>query len=149
MNPSLFVSIPALVISVYIAKKQRDFQKRQLKKDLFDDRFNIYKAAREFLNYVARFDGRIELSGPEYHAFWEAVERAEMLFGSDVHKYLLEIRDTAGDLYAYSYEEPKAVETGDVELIHKGAELKKRLYVTLLQRRNDVFRPYLNLESTN
>ena len=121
-------------------------QGRQLKKDLFDRRFNVYTDTGDFLNYVRRNDGKIELSGPEYLRFHEAIEKAEMLFRQEVHKYLIEIRDTAGDFYADKFKENEAAITGNQEVINRLDELRKRLSA-LWKQRNDVFRPDLHLES--
>ena len=139
------VSIIALCISLWIANQQRELQERQLRKDLFDRRFDIYTKTREFMTYVAREDGKIALTGPEYREFQETMERAEMLC-ERVYPYLTEVEKTVRDLYVYRQKEGQALAASDTALIKQGADLQYRVYVTLWQRRKDEFRQYLSLE---
>ena len=97
------------------------------------------------MNYAVRNDGDITLTGSEYNAFQDAMERAKFLC-SNAHAYLLEVDNTARDLYVYKQDESHAIGTGDVALLKKGHDLKLRLFGTLLRQRTEAFRPYLNLE---
>ena len=73
------------------------------------------------------------------------MERAKFLC-SNAHAYLLEVDNTARDLYVYKQDESHAIGTGDVALLKKGHDLKLRLFGTLLRQRTEAFREYLNLE---
>lgn len=141
---SLLVSVVAVSISFWIASRQRELQERQLRKDLFDRRFDVYTKVREFMTYVLRNDGKISLTADEYRDFQGTMEKAEMLC-EKVHPYLVELDKTVRGLYVYKQEENRAVETGDVKRIEDGANLMKRC-IELLRCRNEVFRSYLSLE---
>jgi hypothetical protein len=130
---------------IEIQKSQLDQQARQLKKDLFDRRFAVFTDVLDFINYVLREDGNIQFGGPGQRQFWEAMEKAEMLFGKDVNAYLADVDTTARKLYVSAKGMNKASATGDVEEINRNGELLSRLSDELLQRRKAVFRPYLSL----
>ena len=131
---------------VEIQNMQLEQQSRQLKKDLFDRRFAVFTEVLEFISYVLRENGKVQLTGPgQYRQFWESMERAEMLFGVDVNQYLADVDQTARAFYVSAQGRDKAIATGDVDAITKDGELLNRLSVTLLQQRKGVFRPYLTL----
>jgi hypothetical protein len=69
-----------------------------------------------------------------------------MLFRPEVHKYLIEIRDAAGDLYTDKFKEDEIPITDNQEVINRLDQLRKRLSA-LWKQRNDVFRPELHLGS--
>jgi predicted naringenin-chalcone synthase len=145
---SMLVSIVAVSISLWVANRQRELQERQLRKDLFDRRFDIYTKTRDFMTYTMRNDGMIVLTGPEYREFQDTMEKAEMLC-EKAHPYLVEINKAALELFEYKQKEPESVSTGDVDAIQQGGRLRVRLFVSLPQRRKEAFRPYLNLEKRN
>lgn len=132
-----------------LADRQRDLQKqqleqqdRQLKKDLFDRRFAVFTEVLDFMSYVLRENGKIELAGPgQYRLFRESMERAVMLFGDDVTA----VDETARLFYVSAQTLDNAVATGNMEAINNNGELLNRLSVTLLGQRTEVFRPYLDL----
>lgn len=140
----VFVSFVAICISLWIANQQRELQERQLRKDLFDRRFDIYTKTREFMAYVAREDGKITLTGPEYREFQETMERAEMLCEA-AHAYLAEVDKAVQDLYVYKQQEAQLA-PGDPALLKQGTALQHKVYVTLWQQRKAAFRQYLSLE---
>jgi hypothetical protein len=70
-----------------------------------------------------------------------------MLFRPEVHKYLIEIRDVAGNFYADKFKENEAAVTGmHQDVLDRLNDVRKRLSV-LWKQRNDVFRPELHLGS--
>jgi hypothetical protein len=140
---SILVSVVALVISLWIASRQRDVQERQLKKDLFDRRFEIYTKTRDFMSYVMRSDGKIVLTGEEYRDFANTMEKAEVLCPK-VHPYLVDLDKTVRELYGYRQTETRDVAAGDVDRIQKGGDLMSRC-IELMSQRNDPFRHYLAL----
>jgi len=110
------------------AKLQLQQQERQLKKNLFDQRFAVFVNVRDFITYVLRENGKIQLAGPgQYREFWESMEKAEMLFGTDVNKYLGEVDETAREFYMSAQGMDKAIATGDIEAINKNGQLLERL----------------------
>jgi hypothetical protein len=141
MVAQLATPLLAIAIAIWVAVRQNEIQERQLRKDLFDRRFVVYRDTREFMAYVMGTNGHFSLQGTEYRRFMDAVENAEMLFRTDVHDYLLEIKKTADDLSVYANkEEAEAERTGDPELILKRDRLNHLFFVELPQRRTQVFR---------
>jgi hypothetical protein len=130
-----------------IQKMQLELQGRQLKKDLFDKRFAVYTDVLDFLSYVLNNNGQIQLAGPgEYRQFRQCMERAEMLFGDDVRKYIADVDETARRFYVSAQTMDVAISKGDVDAIMRNGDLLSRLSVDLLQQRTAVFRPYLLLD---
>ena len=83
---------------------------------------------RDFITYVLRENGKIQLAGPgQYREFWESMEKAEMLFGTDVNKHLGEVDETAREFYVSAQGMDKAIATGDIEAINKNGQLLERL----------------------
>ena len=70
---------------------------------------------------------------PAYQNFMEALERAEMLFGPDVHEYLQDINKTVKQLYVHKAEQNKIIETGNLAEIQLGTELRTYLFSHLLR----------------
>ena len=131
---------------IEIQKIQLEQQARQLKKDLFDRRFAVFTGAQEFISYVLQNNGDIELAGPgQYRQFRDYMERAEMLFGDDVNRYLLDVDETARAFYV-SAKKMKTSAASNMDVIQKQAQLLDRISVALLQQRKEVFRPYLTLD---
>jgi hypothetical protein len=127
-----------------IQRMQLEQQERQLRKDLFARRFAVFTGVQKFFDYVLQKNGDIELHGPgEYRQFRECMERAEMLFGSDVNLYLKDVDETARAFYVSA--KRRGIDPGDVCAIDKDGELLSRLSVTLMPRRKGLFCPYLTL----
>jgi hypothetical protein len=140
----VIVSSVAIIISIWVATRQNDLQARQLRKELFDRRFAVYTEVREFLMVVFQVNGHDAIHSPAYQRFLEAAEKAEMLFGAEVIAYLKDISTTVGKAYVYAAEEERIVAAGAVKRIQEGSDIMIRLY-DLLNRRNEVFRPYMSL----
>ena len=89
-------------------------------------------------------NGDIELAGPgQYRQFRDYMERAEMLFGDDVNKYLEDVDETARQFCVSARR--RQINAGDPAAINRDGELLNRLSVTLLKQRKGLFRPYLTL----
>jgi hypothetical protein len=131
-------------LQTMLADRQLDMQERQLKKDLFDRRFAIFTDTLEFIGLVLRNDGNIVLEGQEYRHFREAMQKAGMLFGTDVRNYLNGLDKTARDLYVSAQGRGQAVQSSDVEAIKKHSELLSHV-IELAPAAEDVFRSYLSL----
>jgi hypothetical protein len=122
-------------------------QDRQLKKDLFDRRFKVFSDTGEFTAFVPLADGDISLNSDEYRQFWQTMETAEMLLGTDVTQYLEDIQRTASELNVSAQGRENAIRIGDVNTIHKHRELLLHLNA-LFQSRAGVFRSYLSFHLT-
>jgi hypothetical protein len=77
---------------VIIAALQWRVARNKLRLDLFDRRYKLYDAARKFLSLSLR-ETKVEL--PPLAEFNVGVADAEFLFGSDVLKYLEQLRKNA------------------------------------------------------
>lgn len=124
---------------IEIQKMQLEQQARQLKKDLFDRRFAVFTGVLEFIGYVLRQNGNIELPGAEYRQFCDCRERAEMLFEGDVNRYLADVDETARAFYVSAQARNNAITAGDMDKIHEDSRLMERLGVRLLQQRKGLF----------
>lgn len=112
---------------------------------LRDERYAVYIGVRNFVSYVLREDGKIQLAGPgEYRTFCELLEKAELLFPPDVTAYLAEVDRTARNFYVSTQKINKAAAMGDIEAIDHNGQLLEDL-TALLQRRKAVFRSHLEL----
>jgi len=96
---SALAAITAIGISVWVWISQGRILKRQLKIALFDKRYPIFLTTEEFIAYVIRVDGSIELSSNEVRKFQFAVEQSEFLFKEDVLGYMTRLKKTVFDLY--------------------------------------------------
>jgi hypothetical protein len=140
----ILTSVIAVAISLWVAITQNRLKHRDLKKDLFDRRFTVYTAAREYMTFVLAKAGVGVIHGEEAVRFDEAREKAEMLLGPEVRAYLLDIRQTAGKLYVYATETAKQTEPERI----KENEVAWDHFNELLKRRNDVFRKELDFGDT-
>jgi hypothetical protein len=129
---------------IALQKMQLEQQAQQLKKDLLDRRFEVFTAVDCFITYVIRSNGKIELVGPgEYRQWREIMERAQMLFGEEVYKYLGTVDKTARDLYVVVRKLEN--DPTDMEAIENQFLLSTALADTLREQRAQLFRPYLEL----
>ena len=94
---STVVAMIGLGVAVWVAFTQRRIQKRQIQQNLFDKRFAVYNAVRELLMTIVRADGRFDWK--ECVQYLYTVESAEFLFGDDVNKHLLKVREKAKSIY--------------------------------------------------
>lgn len=144
---SAVAAMTALGISVWVALSQRRIQERQLQKDLFDKRYIVYLAVEEFLMYVLREDGSIDLLSDDVQKYRRAVEKADFLFDADVTDYMSHVQKVAFELYPIAVKRDHLAKMAqrepDVDV--KVASTLVELSGTLSERREEVFRPYLRL----
>jgi hypothetical protein len=73
---------------VSISRGQLDLQRLNLQERLFDRRFQIYRAAQNYLGDIFR---SANSPGPEAtREFWRNVDQAQFLFRAEVHAELVE-----------------------------------------------------------
>jgi hypothetical protein len=95
---AIFSAVATVVIAIvaaYIAHKQTETGKRQLKIDTFDKRFEVFDATRIFLSQV--LGGNIERE--QLFAFIQKKQTSSFIFGDDINKYLDEIYEKAVRYY--------------------------------------------------
>jgi hypothetical protein len=141
--PTAAIALLALIFTTWIALRQIQIQRWQLNKDLFDRRFAVFTETREFLVYVGGKGGWVEPYGPEYNRFRETMERADMLFPSEVHAYLVEIDKATRDLL--TAKQTFQAKPGDATLPQKIHDLEVNFYETISKRRTEIFRPDLQM----
>ena len=126
-----------------IAQKQLDLQERQLRKDLYDRRFAVYRQTAEFLRPILGSPSSFRVESDESRKFAEAVQDAGMLFGADVCRYLKDVNTTAVDLWA-SYSRMQQ-HPGDNNAIEESGRHFQHLK-DLWDKRSNVFRPEMSLQ---
>jgi hypothetical protein len=92
---TLFFSIVTLFLSfaiVIIAALQWRVADNKLRLDLFDRRYKVYDATRNFLSVILR---EANFTNPQLFEFYAGTSDAEFLFGAEVVKHLDEIRKRA------------------------------------------------------
>ena len=80
----------ALWISNRVAREQKRLTEHQLKQDLFDRRFAVYRTVDGFLCAVAGADGVPRHQ--DMRPFFKAQDEADFLFGLDVKDFLNEVK---------------------------------------------------------
>ncbi len=91
----LFFPIATLFLSiavVAIAWQQWRVAENKLRLDLFDRRYKVYDAIRNFLR---RMLGEARFDQSDWFEFYAGIADAEFLFGSDVLDYLAQLRTRA------------------------------------------------------
>lgn len=84
----------AACVAVGVAMMQYAIQRHSQKQDLFEKRFQIYKAADDFVSDTMHRDCKPDRES--YRRFQHATDPARFLFGADVLEALQWIRDQAG-----------------------------------------------------
>jgi type II secretory pathway pseudopilin PulG len=125
-----------------LQKAQQEQQERQLKKDLFDRRFAVFKDTGEFISPILSTPTSFTPQGDGYRRFGETLQLAEMLFDPEVREYLEDINSTAVDLWASNQRRIK--DPGDNHAIEENAEQFQHL-LDLWKKRPEVFRRDMSL----
>lgn len=86
-----FAPFLAVLVAISVAAMQYYLQKQHLKQQLFERRFQVYSAVREFLSHALR--GYAPLDNDAYQRFYLETRPAKFLFGSDVADFIREIRN--------------------------------------------------------
>lgn len=84
----LFLGVGAWFLGWRIARAQIHNQKSDLRIKLFDQRYAVYRAFKEFIEHCAIND---RYSDPAFTKFEEGTEKIEFLFGREVQKYHREV----------------------------------------------------------
>ena len=90
---TFFLSVAVGLVAWHQWRIARD----KLRLDLFEKRYKVYKAAKEFLRLIFRGDPVTE---DDVGRFMLGISDAEFLFGKDVVQYLARIREQAAHLAA-------------------------------------------------
>jgi len=151
---SALVAIFAVLMTFLLAKWQRSIQegqrriqKAQLENARYDRRFSVYEGALKYMVRLMQMNGAVD--GSDLGTYVPEIEKGEFLFGSDVHKFLTDLRDLGIDLYVKSGEATRLSAMGketnakDLEV----GRLMEELSGAMMERRRQVFRPCLKLEN--
>jgi len=137
--------VPAIAgFGIYIAWQQKTIAARKLKHDLFDRRFAVFSAVREFLSSIIREGEVIQEESFKYLA---GTAEVKFLFDEEMEKYLKEIWSMAVNLTSIQ-KRSKDLPVGpdrDREL-DKIVELQTGL-ATHLDGLKDKFVKFMKLES--
>jgi hypothetical protein len=83
-----FATVAVAVVTLYIAFQQFWLAKEKLKLDLFEKRFAVFAAARDFLSKVAQ---SAAVTSNDLWKYRAEVAETGFLFGDDVTEFILEI----------------------------------------------------------
>ena len=87
------------VITVYIAYRQYSISKRTIKLELYEKRYNVFRALKKLL-LVIYSKGNIEQS--DLFEFLNGTDESPFLYDSDINEYLKEIFEKAIELQDYN-----------------------------------------------
>jgi hypothetical protein len=120
----------------FIALLQWRVAHNKLRLDLFDRRYKVFAATREFLQTASS-------GNAEFGQFSLAIADAEFLFGGDVAKWLKELRKKAAHLKRTETLLTRPKDDQQLEK-HADAELADRLWlVARADELTELFKPYL------
>ena len=144
---SALAAVTALGLSLWVAFKQRQIQERQLKQSLYDKRYAVFLTVEEFLNYVLRVNGSVNLLGDEVRRFLYAKEQAEFLYKRDVVDYMEQLWQSVRVLYdkACKRDHLKKMNRQDDELNVGIVKTTIEINEAFVERRKKLFGPYLQL----
>ncbi|MGJ3258210.1 MAG: hypothetical protein ACFE0S_01285 [Rhodospirillales bacterium] len=133
---NIFLSMATLVVagSVAVITYQQYWVNRlRLRHELFDRRFEVFKAAQRFLSEIMR-EGRLTDDGlaNEYPKFIDAWQRSRFLFNNEIADYLDSIGKRALQLRLHDRRDRHEEEASDLEWLTQ--------QTTVLFEK---FRPYL------
>lgn len=81
--------------AVYVAWRQHRTAQEKLRLDLFEKRWAVYVALRDFLSVVLR---RATIDIEDLRAFTLGAAQAQFLFGQGINDYLAEVKRQANEL---------------------------------------------------
>jgi hypothetical protein len=149
---STAVAVSAVGVAIWLGKLQRaiqegqrQIQEAQLKNALYDRRFSVYAGSLRYMTRLMQMNGAVESSDLEKYV--PEVELGELLFGEEVRKFLVDLRELGINLYVMS-REAAHLDTMQQESTAKHlevGEMMKELTGRMMERRTQVFRPYLKL----
>ena len=138
------VGVPAaLAIAVGNGFWQAQLQRRQLKHSLFEKRFTVYYAVREFLGEITRTLRVDDLQ--RCFKFLRDTNQAEFLFDPSVESFISEVYRMATSLHTVN----AVLDGGDVQDNQAQLERQRELEMWLSEDAHNIaastFRPYLIL----
>jgi hypothetical protein len=135
--------IPSLIIGgaiAFIAWQQWRVARNKLRLDLFDRRYKVFDATRNFLTAIAR---SVSFQDAELFEFSAGTSDAEFLFDADVVNYIARIRNRAIDLRTQR-KKYEGMPMGDERSRHVKAECGQLLWLTQqITLMTKTFTPYL------
>jgi hypothetical protein len=158
---ALIVSAIAAIVALGVGLMQFYLQRQQFKQTLYQQRYAVYDAVKQYLIYVVQKDGDTDFE--RYGQFRRESEAAAFLFGSDIWTYLthiskraLEWRTAKRELdridRVLDVQNPPAVSVSisraldDHSLwLERHSTASEEILAQLETGLNQVFRPYLQL----
>ncbi len=133
------------LITFYIALQQHRINKLHYQNELYDKRFKIYTALRQFIGSAIQRGGVID---DELPIFIRGTSESSFLFGDDVTKYLNEVYLKGVDYnYVYNFLHPNSSSSTEEERaknINKGYELIT-WFSAQFERSDRLFRTYMKI----
>jgi hypothetical protein len=116
-------------------------QERRLRMDLYDRRYEVFTEAGAFMRLVLSSPEDYDPVSDEARKFADVRQNAEMLFGTDVFKYLQDVADTTMGIWGSKQRMRK--NPGDISAIEENGERFQHLSDLSLKRseafRHDMF----------
>lgn len=138
-----FIITVAITVSVAaIAYRQLVTARRKLNLDLFDRRMQVYRIVRDFLNHCQAVGTNFDKE--EVQKFWRETDEVEFLFGTEVAKFVENIKDALLDV---SYKQSQFRNYPESELRTKLEIAATQSVFPLYEAREhlkSVFSPYLS-----
>lgn len=130
------------IVAVFIAFMQWRTAQHKLKHELFDRRFSIYEAVRNFISSIV---GSGKTRDEDIFIFLSATREAKWLLGLYPAKYLDELYSKTIDLQVLQLK-LEGVPSSEEKIINakKQAEIKKYLY-SQYKILDEIFAPFLKL----
>ena len=143
--PTVFAALltpTVAVLGIFIAYRQWRLAQNKFKLDLFDRRFAVFVAARNFISQILTTG---EVSDLELTKFLFSTREAKWLLSSDLAEYLdKELYEKAVDLQRLGSEIEQLSELERSEAIKAQVEVKK-WFIAQHKVLDDRFSPYLKL----
>ena len=119
--------------------------REKFRKDLFDERFKIYKAIEEFLAATIKHTGYDLESMQTFH---EKTQTASFLFNEDILKLIEDLKTKAKTLSAI-YSEIKEIPTDNMPARLEKAKKREVIFnevFDMQHKLNEIFSPYLKYD---
>jgi hypothetical protein len=140
---STFLTFMVAAIVALITYRHFRLEREKFKLDLFDKRFAVFSAAREFLRLIAR-TAKIEMK--DFSEYAGNTQDAAFLFDEKIADYLTSLYERAVDLQTtQKLYEPLPVGDERTRLCNKEHDQLVELHNELLKLK-DVFAAYLKFE---
>lgn len=140
---ALLATIDIALITAWIAWRQYQTSKAQVKASLFEKRYAVFEATWGELSEIGQFDPKKVLH-PSNPSFTKLFPQASFLFGPDIEKYLKDISSKRIKLSVI------CAKTKDSESIMSADETNELMSWFDEQAKNgvqQVFAPYLDFKS--